>query len=283
MGRTVRSSGPRCFTLIELLVVVAILSMLMGMLLPSLRRAREASREVYCLANQRSVGTAVLIYAGEQRGRLPSSESWVDDILPNIDGEPPNDPLSCDRSNMPVVLFCPCDDDPYPKPYMNGRMEVTSFFVNGAATDFAMGGGRTIGLGLFGSKFRLENLGAAPACMMLGETTNYGKVVDLDHPAAVAAFAEVGANVNDARTRFHHRATSGFYHCGKMSVHFIDGHGAALEGREVAPLDPMLWPGGALMNDAATFFPNLSLPTATEKPGFWGPPYSDWEEPDHAK
>lgn len=53
------------FTLIELLVVVAIIALLMAILLPSLRAARQQARQAVCGTNQRSVAQAILIYAQE--------------------------------------------------------------------------------------------------------------------------------------------------------------------------------------------------------------------------
>ncbi len=57
------------FTLIELLVVIAIIALLIGLLLPSLRAARDSSRTALCLSNQRSLIGAWTIYAGSYAGR----------------------------------------------------------------------------------------------------------------------------------------------------------------------------------------------------------------------
>jgi prepilin-type N-terminal cleavage/methylation domain-containing protein/prepilin-type processing-associated H-X9-DG protein len=61
----------RAFTLIELLVVIAIIAMLMGVLIPSLARAKEQGREVYCQSNLRQLHLAAMVYAESQRGYYP--------------------------------------------------------------------------------------------------------------------------------------------------------------------------------------------------------------------
>lgn len=59
------------FTLIELLVVVAIIALLIALLLPALAKAREASRQVKCETNHRSLMTACVLYAGDFGDRMP--------------------------------------------------------------------------------------------------------------------------------------------------------------------------------------------------------------------
>ncbi len=63
----------RAFSLIELLVVIAIIALLVGILLPVLGGAREAGRAVVCLANMRTVGQGVYLYAADFRSHLPLS------------------------------------------------------------------------------------------------------------------------------------------------------------------------------------------------------------------
>src|SRR5262245_20961997 len=59
------------FSLVELLVVVAILSLLIAILLPSLRPARESAGAAACLANLRQWAAANCMYAQENGGWLP--------------------------------------------------------------------------------------------------------------------------------------------------------------------------------------------------------------------
>ena len=59
------------FTLIELLVVISIIALLIGILLPVLANAREQSRRIVCLANQRSVTQATISYAADEDGAAP--------------------------------------------------------------------------------------------------------------------------------------------------------------------------------------------------------------------
>lgn len=65
------SARPRAFTLIELLVVVAIIAVLMSILLPSLRAARESARAVVCGQLQRDLGNGLQTYLTENKDWIP--------------------------------------------------------------------------------------------------------------------------------------------------------------------------------------------------------------------
>ena len=63
----------RGFTLTELLVVVGTVSVLMGILLPSLSRVREQSKRVYCLNNLRQMAMAAEVYTQVYEGYYPTA------------------------------------------------------------------------------------------------------------------------------------------------------------------------------------------------------------------
>jgi prepilin-type N-terminal cleavage/methylation domain-containing protein/prepilin-type processing-associated H-X9-DG protein len=67
----------KAFTLIELLVVIAIIAMLMGVLIPSLARAKEQGREIYCQNNLRQMHIAAMYYAESHRGSYPISRYFA--------------------------------------------------------------------------------------------------------------------------------------------------------------------------------------------------------------
>ena len=62
--------APRAFTLIELLVVVAIITLLIAMLLPTLGHAKEQARKAVCLGNLHGIGQAVQGYAFEDQRKM---------------------------------------------------------------------------------------------------------------------------------------------------------------------------------------------------------------------
>lgn len=61
----------RGFTLVELLTVVAIVALLMAILLPSLKGARDQARAVLCLSNLRQMTVAAGVYIELNDGRYP--------------------------------------------------------------------------------------------------------------------------------------------------------------------------------------------------------------------
>ena len=61
----------RGFTLIELLIVMAIISILMGILLPSLSKARDQTKAAVCMSNMRQIGYAADFYAQDHDSRIP--------------------------------------------------------------------------------------------------------------------------------------------------------------------------------------------------------------------
>ena len=63
------------FTLVELLVVIGIIALLIGILLPSLSRARHSARSTVNLSNLRQLSTGMEMYRNEAEGRFPTHSS----------------------------------------------------------------------------------------------------------------------------------------------------------------------------------------------------------------
>jgi hypothetical protein len=78
------TADTRAFTLVELLVVVACITMLMGILMPGLRSARQRANETTCAARLQQWGLAFACYANENRGIWPHCDG-LDRNPPAID------------------------------------------------------------------------------------------------------------------------------------------------------------------------------------------------------
>jgi prepilin-type N-terminal cleavage/methylation domain-containing protein len=92
------------FTLIELLVVIAIISLLVSILLPSLRQAKEQAKAVVCQSNMKGIYGGICLYAEDSDGRLMRSQGgrryvedeevsifWTEPLTQFAEGDFPED------------------------------------------------------------------------------------------------------------------------------------------------------------------------------------------------
>ncbi len=89
---------PRAFTLIELLVVISIIAILIALIMPSLRQAREVAQGTLCAGNLRQQGIALISYGNENRGyvcvQTPADiynyTRWMQLLSPYLNGPNPS-------------------------------------------------------------------------------------------------------------------------------------------------------------------------------------------------
>jgi prepilin-type N-terminal cleavage/methylation domain-containing protein/prepilin-type processing-associated H-X9-DG protein len=146
---SVRGLNPfRGFTLIELLVVMLVISILAGLSLPALARAKNQARRISCLSNLRQIGLGADLYMADYNGGLfHHHEGWVLDDGTQVDTLPPSlaacagGGMGNSQAEKPWVIFLQpyirnrnaafCPSDPTPR---SGFLATTLADFNGGIT-----------------------------------------------------------------------------------------------------------------------------------------------------
>ncbi|MBN1489307.1 MAG: type II secretion system protein [Phycisphaerae bacterium] len=226
------SRRDRAFTLIELLVVVAIISMLIAMLLPSLSRARQHAQSVVCLSNLRQMGIAAQAY-----------------VCVNSDFYPVGQHRVISATGMTTFAW----DFASERNWSTGEMKVWPGLLWAAQTAMEIqqcpsfqGPANSLNDPYTGYNYNVSYIGHGqgeatdPPARLLVPPARSGQV---RRPAACALFGDgqYGAGANKfmrspwdhSLDRFPARAagTQGFRHLSRTNVGFCDGHAEPLRIR----------------------------------------------------
>jgi len=123
------------FTLLELLVVVAIISVLAGLILPALAKARGKARQTQCLSNFKQVGVAIHMYTDDNEDFLPGP------LLSGVRADYDNTPGSRKHLSYHIATYLGLPA-PSPRPVLVPVLICPSFAK--AAPDFGEGYGRKV-------------------------------------------------------------------------------------------------------------------------------------------
>jgi len=119
------STAPRAlkrgFTLVELLVVIGIIALLISILLPILNKARERANSIKCMAQQKTIMMAVIMYCGENKQTLP---------IPPAIGDTYQSYAKGDRRNSLMYYMMPDNSGAGVLDYKNGVF--WSYILKGA-------------------------------------------------------------------------------------------------------------------------------------------------------
>jgi|tagenome__1003787_1003787.scaffolds.fasta_scaffold20706691_2 prepilin-type N-terminal cleavage/methylation domain-containing protein len=138
------TSGKRAFTLVELLVVVGIIAILIAILMPALKRARDQANRIACQNNVRQLLIGCQMYVNENKLTWPFCNWLSQEISGNPAGWLYKYPNLTQAQHVETgvlwpflknrdLYHCQIDEPPYRG---LATHELTSYLMNGAANGY---------------------------------------------------------------------------------------------------------------------------------------------------
>lgn len=197
------------FTLIELLVVIAIIAILAAILFPVFANARERARQISCLSNVKQITQAILMFADDNDGRMPSYRSAWGTVNPNSEVRWWLAIKPYTKSDK--IFQCPADDGTrslsWKKPLSfqtDGNTYGTSYMLNPTILQ---------GKGTFGDYTALA--AGVPA------TQGGWKIEAIPNPTGIAMLADLSGTYHRTADSYHYALYGDSW---GSNYGFFDGH-----------------------------------------------------------
>ncbi len=248
----VRTTNRWAFTLIELLVVIAVIGVLMAILMPSLRAAKEQAQGAVCSSQLRQLAMAHTMYEESHDGWVvPATQTngvdeyWYNTLGPYFEhrnvGHATENPDDLGRD----ILLCPLDKAAYPEmlnPHCSEDPQGwLSYALNSQPTRHVSNRTKRFA-GVGGNKItQLRN----PSMTMLHCDFAYRAWVCDSVALTWAQYgSEPGAHYEAMPGYPEQNKTldTAYRHRGRMNLLYADGHVSLLEGKiSSSEEEPMFW------------------------------------------